>query len=342
MRDLGVLLDDFQPLQNGHHRALKTMAGECRHILILVLGANRPTTVLTPFTVAQRIDMIDRLADHDGQNYAVAAIPDTPWDDAAWTGEIVRAIEAHLDSLGMTRDADIGLACFRGRGLIARQPAIPDTWTWIDLGTAPLEIDTAAVRADYLRGGTDYRTRCPDPVGTILDWAYDRPAYRSLHKDARAVDQLQARYGNGPFHAADAVLIHRNSVLTVARGNRPNRNARAFPGGLIEKGETALEAALRELSEEVLFEGSFTNAEIPALSPSAVLESDRPTRDPRGHWTTIAHLLRLPDASEPPSVKARSDAARARFMPISEVQPQRFWSDHGFLLPQLLRIERKR
>lgn len=341
MLDLGVFLDPLHPFDNGHRLALEAMARQCRHLLVIILGANRPRSVQRPFTLAQRYEMVDRITEADGHDLAVTGLDDVPGDDPAWARGIVRAIRMRLDRLGIDFDrAEVGLGCFRGRGHIAGLREIPEHWRWLDLGTAPIEIDGAHLRADYLRNGTFYGTRCPEPVVRILDWFCGSQEYRSLARDAEAVARLQARYGTGPFRAADAVILHRDSVLSIARGARPNRNARAYPGGLVEPGETPLEAAKRELGEEIAFSGSFSNADIAGLQPVAALEVDDPTRDPRGHWITTAHLFRLPDALPPPDVRARSDARRARFVGIAEIEPERWWADHGFLLPQLLKIEK--
>lgn len=56
-----------------------------------------------------------------------------------------------------------------------------------------------------------------------------------------------------PLHprlAALAVVIHADHVLLVRRRNPPDAGLWGFPGGHVEPGETALDAAARELAEE--------------------------------------------------------------------------------------------
>lgn len=53
-----------------------------------------------------------------------------------------------------------------------------------------------------------------------------------------------------PRLAALAVTIRAGRVLLVQRRNPPDAGLWAFPGGHVEAGETALEAAARELAEE--------------------------------------------------------------------------------------------
>ena len=53
-----------------------------------------------------------------------------------------------------------------------------------------------------------------------------------------------------PKLGAIAVVHHENQFLLVKRRKEPNANTWGFPGGHVELGETALEAAVRELAEE--------------------------------------------------------------------------------------------
>ena len=53
-----------------------------------------------------------------------------------------------------------------------------------------------------------------------------------------------------PRLAALAVLIKGGRVLLVQRKNPPDAGLWGFPGGHVEPGETALDAAARELAEE--------------------------------------------------------------------------------------------
>lgn len=53
-----------------------------------------------------------------------------------------------------------------------------------------------------------------------------------------------------PTLAALAVVLHQGRVLLVQRKNQPDAGLWGFPGGHVEPGETALNAAARELLEE--------------------------------------------------------------------------------------------
>ena len=53
-----------------------------------------------------------------------------------------------------------------------------------------------------------------------------------------------------PKLGAIAVVVHEGQTLLVQRRNPPNAGQWGFPGGHVELGETALQAAARELLEE--------------------------------------------------------------------------------------------
>lgn len=79
----------------------------------------------------------------------------------------------------------------------------------------------------------------------------------------------------------DVVLTDGTCVLLIERAKDPYKGCLAFPGGRVDPGESLIEAAVRELAEEV-------GLVVDALAPLIVL--DAPGRDPRpGH--TAAHVF---------------------------------------------------
>jgi ADP-ribose pyrophosphatase YjhB (NUDIX family) len=58
-------------------------------------------------------------------------------------------------------------------------------------------------------------------------------------------------YPESPIPAVGVIIISDERALLTRRGNPPRRGAWSLPGGGIEVGETAREAARREVSEEL-------------------------------------------------------------------------------------------
>lgn len=74
-----------------------------------------------------------------------------------------------------------------------------------------------------------------------------------------------------PLLGAIAVVLRGDTVLLAQRSKAPDAGLWGFPGGLVELGETALEAARRELLEET----GVTASPVEYLTNIDVLRRDR-------------------------------------------------------------------
>lgn len=116
---------------------------------------------------------------------------------------------------------------------------------------------------------------------------YDRPSY--------TVDNLLfADCGDGL------------AVLMVRRGGHPFLGQWALPGGFVENGECAEDAALRELTEE-------TGLTVPT---EQLITVSTPGRDPRGWTVSTCFMGILP---EPTAPTAGDDAVDARWFNIDYI-----------------------
>ena len=116
-----------------------------------------------------------------------------------------------------------------------------------------------------------------------------------------------------PFPTVDIVLYRQGrGVLLIERRNPPY--GWALPGGFIDYGESAEQAAVREAQEE-------TGLAV-RLTGLLGVYSD-PGRDPRFHTLSVAYTAEADDSREP---QAGDDAARARFFPLDELPEMAF--DH--------------
>lgn len=61
---------------------------------------------------------------------------------------------------------------------------------------------------------------------------------------------MRREYPGNPIVAVSAVLLRDHTVLLVKRGSPPGLGKWALPGGVVEPGESLLEASKRELREE--------------------------------------------------------------------------------------------
>jgi 8-oxo-dGTP diphosphatase len=117
-----------------------------------------------------------------------------------------------------------------------------------------------------------------------------------------------------PVPAVGVVCLRGDSVLLIRRGTPPRQGEWSLPGGRIEPGERAVEAALRELREETGVE-----AEITCLID--VVDGLFP--DAGRHYVLIDYAARWL-SGEP---VAGDDAAEARFVALDEVEALIDWSE---------------
>lgn len=112
-----------------------------------------------------------------------------------------------------------------------------------------------------------------------------------------------------PYLTADVVLLSEGrDVLLIRRKGHPYLGCWALPGGFVEPGESAADAALRELAEETNVTG-FTEADIHEIG----LFSE-PGRDPRGWVVSDAFLV--PVDRETIGFCAGDDAAEAAWIAV--------------------------
>ncbi len=127
------------------------------------------------------------------------------------------------------------------------------------------------------------------------------------------------RYRN-PYPTADVIVTIDGGIVLIKRKNPPY--GWAIPGGFIDCGESAEDAARREIREE-------TGLEIDNLRLFGVYSD--PERDPRFHTLTVVFTATAKGAP-----KAGDDAAEAQlFDPASLPSPLAF--DHAKILGDYIR-----
>jgi len=118
------------------------------------------------------------------------------------------------------------------------------------------------------------------------------------------------------------VLIRRNDgYVLIKRKNEPYRDRWAIPGGLVEYGEKVEQAAMREAKEE-------TGLEVKLIRLVGVYSD--PTRDPRGHYISIAYLAEAVSGE----LKAATDAEEVK---VFERKPKRLAFDHSKIFEDAIR-----
>ncbi len=122
-----------------------------------------------------------------------------------------------------------------------------------------------------------------------------------------------------PVPGVGVVCLREDEVLLIQRGKPPREGEWSLPGGRIEWGERAADAALRELMEETR-----VSAELAGLIDvvDGLFES-RQSGEIWAHYVLVDYAARWV-SGEP---VAGDDARAARFVPLDRLHEVELWSE---------------
>lgn len=130
-----------------------------------------------------------------------------------------------------------------------------------------------------------------------------------------------------PIPAVGVVCLRGDEVLLIRRGAPPRLGEWSLPGGRIEPGERAVDAALRELGEE-------TGVTARLLGLIDVVDGVFPEID--RHYVLIDYVAEWLSGEPVPG----DDAAEARFMPADEAISLVAWSETRRIIAAAIRFRR--
>lgn len=117
-------------------------------------------------------------------------------------------------------------------------------------------------------------------------------------------------YPEVPLIGVGVVILDAGKVLLVKRGAPPSQGKWSLPGGLVQLGESAEAAAVREVEEEC-------GLRVRLLGLAGVI--DRITRDAQGRVRYHFVLVDYAAVPESGTARAGSDAAEVRWVPVGEL-----------------------
>jgi ADP-ribose pyrophosphatase YjhB (NUDIX family) len=122
-----------------------------------------------------------------------------------------------------------------------------------------------------------------------------------------------------PTPTVDIILQRDSKILMVRRKKDPFKHQLALPGGFINEGETAEEAARREAIEE-------TSLEVEPIEILGVYSD--PKRDPRKHIMSTVFVGIIVGGSD----KAGDDAESIEWVELGTIDKQEIAFDHAQIL----------
>ena len=126
-----------------------------------------------------------------------------------------------------------------------------------------------------------------------------------------AASSERRRYPARPWVGVGAVVLHENRVLLVRRGHPPGQGIWAFPGGVVNLGESVFAAARRELGEETGLQAE----PVDVVDVYEYIERDAAGRV-RYHYVIVEVLMRLHGGAD---AHAADDAAAVRWFALDEL-----------------------
>lgn len=134
---------------------------------------------------------------------------------------------------------------------------------------------------------------------------------------------MAARENTGPSPAADVIIEVGGGIVLIERRYPPA--GWAIPGGFIDKGESAEDAARREAKEETGLDVELTDL---------LYTYSDPRRDPRGHTLTLVYV-----GTALGTPKGGDDAAKAAVF-TEQTLPENLAFDHASVLADYFRFRR--
>ena len=141
---------------------------------------------------------------------------------------------------------------------------------------------------------------------------------------------MSREYPTTPIVGVAVVVLDGESVLLVRRSRPPAEGQWSVPGGVLEVGETIAEAARRELQEETGLDC--------AIGP-IVEVVERIIPDEAGRLRFHYVIIDILGTNPTGTLAAASDAAEARFVPLSELAQMELTAG---LIPVIERARRLR
>lgn len=126
-----------------------------------------------------------------------------------------------------------------------------------------------------------------------------------------------------PTPTVDTIIQKGSKVLLVERKRDPFRQTMVLPGGFINEGELAEDAAIREVKEETSLDIELENI--------LGVYSD-PSRDPRGHIMSTVFIGKISDKSDKKEPIAGDDAATTKWVDLASIEEENMGFDHKKIL----------
>lgn len=337
--DTLVFIGRFQPFHIGHEQVIRTALTLAENVIVLIGSANQPRTIKNPWTYMERVGMIADGLDlnkPDAGRVTYAPLPDAAYNDQKWAANVQAAVDDIVYKNVSSSKIKIGII---GHAKDSSSYYLKMFPQWELVEHEMNEIISATDLRGLMFEGKNIRfiqSLLPTKVfDYVRNWRFT-PEFNVLLEEYIHIQKYKEAWKAAPyaptFVTTDAVVVQSGHVLLIQRRAAPGAGLLALPGGFLNQEEYLVEGMLRELREE-------TKLKVPApvLKGSIVNTRvfDKPDRSLRGRTITHAFLIQLPPGELPP-VKGGDDAAKAMWVPISDIKEENMFEDHYAVIQHML------
>lgn len=343
--DYLVFIGRFQPAHNAHIEIIREALSRANEVIICIGSAFQPRTPKDPFTAAERATMIGRaFSDEEVSRLNYAYIADRRYNDQQWALDI----QSNVDQIANIDNPSIGIIGHHKDQSTFYLDMFPQ-WDFVSIDNIH-DLHATTIRDYYFNSkwedeedGTDvFVEMCQDHLDEgifnhLLTFR-ESPEYKILREEFSFIEQYKSQWADSPypptFVTCDGVVVQSGHLLLVQRRAAPGKGLWALPGGFVDQGEKIENAVFRELREE-------TKLKVPTPVLRGSVKSskvfDHPGRSLRGRTITHAYLIEL-NPGPLPAVKGGDDAAKAKWIPISEVMnmSEKLFEDHADIINYFL------
>ncbi len=336
-----VFIGRFQPYHNGHHHVITQGLAHAEKIIVLCGSAYLSPSHRNPWSFEQRKAMIlNSFSKEEAQRIILLPLMDSPYNESLWVQSVQKAVSSVTQACNTQANIALLGNCKHHSGFYLNM--FPQ---WQSIAVDSVENTNAtALRTEYFSHADNFANSQKvfsrhAPTGTQQFFAqnFSQTAYDYIFAEHNFVIEHKKQWQVAPyppvFVTVDAVVIQSGHILLIKRKNRPGQGLAALPGGFLDQYESLQDACIRELHEE-------TELNLPeTLLRSCITRShifDDPYRSARGRTITHAFLIELPACENLPKVTGSDDAEKAFWMPLGEINPEKLFEDHYFIVTHLL------
>lgn len=330
--DVAVFIGRFQPVHAAHIKIIQKALDEAETVVVIVGSNNSPRTLKNPWSARLRCRMLSeelrQLPEPARRRVVIDQTRDYVYQDTTWAVSIQNIVSRHCKE-----DSKVKLIGHFKDDSSYYLKMFPQ-WELVEVPNY-FQANSRDIRRELFESGKVDSPLVGEATRKFLTGYRSTEEFAELAREHQFLLEYKEKWSTAPFPpiftTTDAVVVMSGHILLVRRKLNPGKGLLALPGGFVKQDETILQSCLRELKEETSI--VYPRERILASQKSFKV-FDHPLRDPRGRTITHAYFFSLPVEGSLPSVRAGDDAAKAFWVPISDLPSleAQFFSDHFHII----------